>query len=54
VKDVILNTGLSAFAFAAILFVAFDNHGVTPESSWSRDTAIFTIDKTVVTASRLP
>jgi hypothetical protein len=52
-KDSVLNTGLSAFAFVAILFVAFQDGGVPLQRGMSQDMPVFTLEKTVVTASRL-
>jgi hypothetical protein len=52
-KDSILNTTLSTFILAAVLIIAFDRGDMTPQTAIAQSNAVVTIEKTVITASRL-
>ena len=52
-KDSILNTVLIAVTFAAILFAATDPRPTTPAAT-AQAGRVFTMEKTVVAAKRLP
>jgi hypothetical protein len=53
-KDSILNSALIVFTFGAILFVAFDNSSVTPQTAMAQASRVVTMEKTIVAAKRLP
>lgn len=53
-KDSILNSALIVFTFGAILFIAFDNSGLTPQTAMAQASRVVTMEKTVVAAKRLP
>ena len=52
-KDSILNTVLIAVTFAAILFAAIDLRPTAPATT-AKAERVFTMEKTVVAAKRLP
>ena len=51
-KDLVLNSGLSAFTFVAILVVAYADGGMSQQPSATDSANIVVLEKTVVTASR--
>ena len=53
-KDSILNSALIVFTFGAILFSAFDNNGVIPQTAMAQASRVVTTETTVVAAKRLP
>jgi hypothetical protein len=53
-KDTILNTGLIAATFAAILVIAFDTGRAPEQAVTVQASRVMTMEKTIIAAKRLP